>query len=132
MIIALLAVASIAVQADLAVVQDRETTLADAINAGDGTGIGALFALDATLTPARSGAITGRGAIEGYWQRTAGDVTGVELRAISTRRLSPDAIEEVGTYATRSKADGSVAQGRYRAMWRHTAKGWLIAADRWS
>jgi uncharacterized protein (TIGR02246 family) len=124
--------ASIAQQGDMAIVQNLETALADRANAGDASGIAALYAPDATLLPAKMTAITGRGAIEGFWQQAAAGVTAVQIRTVTTTRLSPDMIQELGTYSMTPKAGGAAMTGNYLVLWRHTDKGWLIAADTWS
>ena len=118
---------------DKAMIQRLDDQFGARAKAGDAAGIAALYAPDAVLLPPEAPMIEGHDRIRDFWAKAGTAVTDVKLTAVRVRRLGPDTVEEIGTYAERTKATPSRAlQGKYLVIWRKVAGEWKLQRDMWN
>jgi ketosteroid isomerase-like protein len=100
-------------------------------NSGDAAGVASHYAEDAEIYPPGMQPISGREAIEAFWQAFID--TGV------TARLSLEETEygtrigyKVGTYAVRAPDGSTVDEGHFVEVFRPVGPVWLIYRDMWN
>ena len=101
----------------------------------DAAGIAACYSADAQLLPAQSDVVSGRPAIEAFWQQALGlGLTGVTLESVELYHVTgaPTATE-VGRYALLAGADQVADRGKYVVIWAREADGqWRLHRDIWT
>lgn len=103
-----------------------------AFNANDAARLTAVYTADGTLYPPNSDAITGREAIEAYWQVgfDAGIASG-SLYTVKATAYGDTAVEE-GTFVINT-TDGSVIdKGKYFVIWKKVDGVWKYDKDIWN
>ena len=105
-------------------------------NRGDMDALAALYTEDGVLVRQNSGEITGRPAIQRFWQGVRDD--GFTRVALHTKRVeaSGDLAAELGTgelIGESESGQGSTIQVKYVVVWRRHAGGsWQDAVDIWN
>ena len=101
-------------------------------NAGDAAGMAALYTADGQLMPPGAATLSGRDAIEAFWQ----DIVSIEGMSVV---LEIGEIVGQGNHATEAgrftmtDADGNtVDQGKYVVVWRREQGDWQLARDIWN
>jgi ketosteroid isomerase-like protein len=105
---------------------------AAAFGALDAEALAGLYMTDAKLLPPSSDFVTGRGAIQTFWQGVMD--AGVASASLTTEEaIAVDSLAfEVGRYAL-ADADGNpIDEGKYIVIWRLTADGWKLHRDIWN
>ena len=101
-------------------------------NAGDAAGIAALYTTDGQLMPPGAATLSGRDAIEAFWQ----DIVSIEGMSVVLESgeivgQRNNAVE-AGSF-TMTDADGNtVDQGKYVVVWRREQGDWRLARDIWN
>ena len=100
-----------------------------AFNRGDAAGLAALYTEDGQLLPPFAGFVTGRPAVQAYWQ-------GLMDRGIESMRLITDELEEhgdtgidVGRYQLFAGGNQEVDQGKYIVILKRVDGQWLLHRD---
>ena len=105
-----------------------------AFAAADAAGIASCYTEDAQLLPHQSDVVSGRGAIEAFWQGALGlGLTGATLETVEIHHSAGAPIAtEVGRY--RLAAGDQVADfGKYVVIWRQEPDGqWCLHRDIWT
>jgi ketosteroid isomerase-like protein len=102
---------------------------------GDAAAMAALYTADAVIFPERSGAITGRRAIERYWAPAPG--SRITRHEVMPTRIDVDGRHayDYGTFEISGERDGAAwgpFRGKYVAVWRREPEGWRIQLDIWN
>lgn len=107
-----------------------------AYNRGDAAGVAALYAEDARLMPPGHAAITGRAAIQAFWQGARESGLGQVTLRTEEVAASGDLAYEVGSAAIQAQTpDGQAVADtlKYLVVWkRHTSGAWQLAVDIWN
>ena len=105
---------------------------AAAFGAADAETLAGYYMTDGQLLPPGSDFVTGRAAIQTFWQGVMD--AGVASASLTTvEALAVDSLAfEVGQYAL-ADADGNpIDEGKYIVIWRLTADGWKLHRDIWN
>ena len=110
-------------------VESRNRLFEDAVAAGDGAALAALYTEDAWLLAPGAPAVRGRAEIEAFWTGRFGGIDGVQLTTVDAVSLGPDAAREIGRFrmALKDKAEPSV--GKYVVVWRRIDGVWHLDTD---
>ncbi len=97
--------------------------------------LSALYTADAVISPERSDAITGKGAIEHYWRPA-------KEGRVTRHQLTPTQVVidgnhgyDYGTYEIAGERAGKAwgpFRGKYLVVWRREPDGWRIQLDMWN
>jgi ketosteroid isomerase-like protein len=101
-----------------------------AYNAGDGKGLGALYAPDSILSSVQDGTFIGRPAIEAFW---IGDLGGkpTSTLMLTDAYVAGDLAHFEGEYKVEEKGR-PVTEGRYTQLWMRESGGeWRIHRELW-
>lgn len=103
----------------------------DAFNQRDATSLGMIYTEDARLMPINAPVMTGRAAIQSYWQAGfARGVSHIEKTPIEVQVIGETAIEMSRYVATVGERK---LHGKDMLVWRRGNDGvWRIAADIWN
>jgi uncharacterized protein (TIGR02246 family) len=107
----------------------------DAFKRGDAAGIAALYTDNAKLLPPDNQMVSGREAIESFWQ-------GAMNMGIKEARLETVEVEaqgnlayEIGRFALsvqRQGGDGTTLTGKYVVVWKSLGGSWRLHVDIWN
>ena len=113
-----------------AAISAQAGALMHAIEHGDAAAVAALFTDDAQLcTPGMTGAVRGRGAIEGFWRGALnGGLKALPLTAAEVDG-SGDIRVETGSYAALGAQGAELGRGNYLFVWKHEGGAWKIHRD---
>jgi uncharacterized protein (TIGR02246 family) len=107
--------------------------LAAALGRGDASGCAAVYTEDAKLLPPNSPLVTGKQAIQAFWQ--GGIDMGIKGATLQTVELEEhgDTVIEVGTYTLDIQPEGADLmkdQGKYVVIFKRQTDGsWKLATD---
>lgn len=100
-----------------------------AFNRGDAAGLAAFYTEDAQLLPPYSGPVTGRAAVQAFWQ-------GLMDRGVQSIRLVTGELEEhgdtgidVGRHQLFAGGNQEVDQGKYIVIMKRVGGQWLLHRD---
>ena len=103
-----------------------------AFDRGDAAGVAALYTENGQLLPANSDYITGRQAIQNFWQ-------GVMDMGVTKAKLEPIEVEghgdtayESGKYTLMGEGDQVLDTGKYMVIWRQEEEQWRLHRDIWT
>jgi uncharacterized protein (TIGR02246 family) len=99
---------------------------------GDAASLAALYTQDAQVLPPNSDVVSGRPAIQKFWQGVMD--SGVKGAKLTTAELTPsgNAAYEVGRYEL-SGADGkTLDRGKYVVIWKRDGGQWKLHRDIWN
>lgn len=96
----------------------------------DAATIGSFYADDAWMMPANAAIVKGKVAITAAWKAwlDAGTIDGLKFWAVRVESSGHHGTE-MGEYSVTNKDGVVVDNGKYLAVWRHSADGWKIVAD---
>jgi len=100
-----------------------------AFNSGDTAGVAALYSQDAKVLPPNSDFVTGREAIQGFWQAVQGmGIKKVKMEIVEVEACG-DMAYEVSRF-TLFGADGQeLDKGKYIVIWKQEAGEWKLHRD---
>ncbi len=103
-----------------------------AFAAQDAAALANLYTAQAQLLPPNSDFITGREAIQTFWQGVMDAGVAVATLTIEEAMGTDSMAVEVGRYEM-STADGStIDEGKYIVWWQRTPAGWRLHRDIWN
>ena len=118
---------------DKAAAQAGEDTFAARANAGDAGGIAKLYTSDAIVMPPGAPRAEGRPGIERYWAEVVKGVTDVKLTTVDVRTMGPDAAQETGVFAMKTRTTPpQTLSGKFVIIWRRSGGDWKLATDIWN
>lgn len=103
-----------------------------AFGQGDAAAVANLYTEDAQLLPPNAAMVSGRPAIQQFWQ-TALDspVENVRLETLEAR-ASGDTAWETGRYTMTDAAGNTAATGSYVVIWKNEDGNWRLHRDIWN
>jgi uncharacterized protein (TIGR02246 family) len=104
---------------------------AEAFNKGDLAALSAVWAPDAEFIDEKGTHVKGRDAITGIFKQYLGELKGARMsfKIVNIRPLSGDVVLQDGT-STLTRADGSLDEGRFTAVWFKKDGKWLLRSVR--
>ena len=103
-----------------------------AFSRGDAAAIAALYGKDGQVLPPNNDLISGKQAIERFWQ-------GVMSMGIKSAKLETVDVEdsgdiacEVGKYTLRGEGGQEIDTGKYVVVWKQEAGQWKLHRDIWN
>jgi uncharacterized protein (TIGR02246 family) len=117
-------------------IEARNREFMAAFNRGDAAGVAAAYTADARILPPGAAAMSGRQAIEQFWQSVMDmGVREVDLRTEQAEAVG-DLAYEVGSATLTIQPTGSAASTdivKYVVVWKRQAGGaWQLAVDIWN
>ena len=114
-------------------IRDTNRQFIDALARGDAAGVTAVYAEDGKLLPSNSPMLSGRQAIQEFWQGVIDSgIRGATVETVDLEELGDTAIE-VGAYTLDIRPAGGEATqdvGKYVIIWKRQADGsWKWAVD---
>lgn len=99
---------------------------------GDAAGVAACYSADAQLLPQHCGEVSGRSAIQEFWQGVVNSgITRVQLETLELYGEGEFATE-VGRYALHAGAGTEADRGKYVVLWRREAGHYVLHRDIWT
>lgn len=103
-----------------------------AFSRGDAAGAAAVYTADAQVLPPNSTVVSGRQAIQTFWQGAMNmGVTAVNLETVEVEEFGNSAYE-VGTFTLQGAEDQMIDAGKYVGIWKHAAGQWKLHRDIWN
>lgn len=98
----------------------------------DAAGVAAIYTTDAQLLPVYSATISGRAAIQAFWQGCIDmGITAIQRNATEIEQLGTTA-NEVGRYTLLGHTGKVLDIGKYVIIWKEQAGDWKIHRDIWT
>jgi ketosteroid isomerase-like protein len=111
-------------------IQAANAAFAAAVLQGDAARMAAAYTVDGAVLPASSDMITGRPAIQMFWQSA---LDGLSLKATERETVEleqhGDTAYEVGKYTLKGDGDSVLDQGKYIVIWKQVDGGWKWHRD---
>ncbi len=117
-------------------IENGNRKFGEAVRQGNGTAIGALYTVDASILPPNGEMIKGRPAITAFW--TGGLEMGIKDAVLTTVEVLSmgDLACEIGRYALKIQSAGHPViedSGKYVVLWRSQPDGtWKLHVDIWN
>jgi uncharacterized protein (TIGR02246 family) len=100
-----------------------------AYNQGDAAGLASLYTENGQLLPTNSDFITGKQAIQSFWQaRMDPGVRSVKLESIEIEAHGGTSIE-VGLYSVQAQENQILDKGKYIVIWKFEKGQWKLHLD---
>ncbi len=115
-----------------AVIEAENKEFIDAFSRGDSTALAALYTTDAQLFPTQSDIVSGKQAIEEFWQGVID--SGIKGATLTTLEVEGhgDAAYEVGTYTLTGEDGTALDTGKYVVIWKRDKGQWKLHRDIWN
>lgn len=99
---------------------------------GDAAGIAALYTADAEILPPNSAPLSGRPAIQGFWQGAIN--MGLKSATLSTVDLNcaGEELVEIGEYTLGVEGGQQADAGKYLVVWKQEGSQWKLFRDIWN
>lgn len=112
--------------------QAADAEFSAAFAAADAQALASLYTEDAMLLPPGGDFVSGREAIQGFWQAVM-DAGVAEARlTVEEAEGLGDTAWEVGRYALHDAAGALIDEGKYIVIWKSTDAGWRLHRDIWN
>ena len=112
-----------------AVIEAANDVFMATFNRGDAAGLAALYTEDGQLMPPNAGFMTGREAVQGFWQAVMD--MGVEKAAIITGEVEGfgDTAIEVSRFRLFGGGEQELEQGKFIVIWKKVDGQWRLHRD---
>lgn len=112
-----------------AVIKAANDEFMTAFNSGDAAGLAALYTEDGQLMPPNAGSMTGREAVQGFWQAVMD--MGVKKAAIITGEVEGhgDTAIEVSRFQLFGEGEQELDQGKFIVVWKQVDGQWRLHRD---
>jgi uncharacterized protein (TIGR02246 family) len=108
------------------------STFVAAFGRGDAAGVAALYTENGQLLPSNSDVITGKPAIQAFWQSVMDmGVKGGTLETVEVEGTG-DTAHEVGRYTLLAEGGQVIDTGKYVVIWHQEAGQWKLHRDIWN
>ncbi len=102
------------------------------VSSGNSAGLASLYTENGQLLPTNSAVITGKQAIQGFWQ---GGLD-MGIKSIKLEIIEVDGFEtmafEVGKYTVFAEGDHMIDTGKYIVIWKQEDGKWKLHRDIWN
>jgi uncharacterized protein (TIGR02246 family) len=113
-------------------IQALDEQFAAAFMAGDAAAVAALYTEDGMLLPPNGDFVSGRAAIQGFWQSVIDmGVASAKLTVVEAESFG-DTAWEIGRYNLHTAAGDAIDEGKYIVVWKRTEAGWRLHRDIWN
>lgn len=103
-----------------------------AFGRGDAAGVANAYTADAEAFPPQRDVISGRQAIQGFWQAVMNmGVKAATLETVEVAHLG-DAAYEVGRYTLQGAQGQILDRGKYMVVWQREGNQWKLHRDIWN
>jgi uncharacterized protein (TIGR02246 family) len=103
-----------------------------AFNSGNAAGVAMMYAEEAKIMPPNSEIVTGREAIQGFWQAVLDmGVAKAALKIVEAEKHDDTAIE-IGLYELSAANDQVLDKGKYVVIWKKVEGEWKMHRDIWN
>lgn len=119
---------------DLSPIAELYDRLADNLAQGDFDAIGEMYTEDAVILPPGPRTISGRAAIQRFWQQGR-RLRELRFETTGVKRLGGNALRELGTLHIRVRGPGRPARemsGKYVAVWQMIGGQWKLESSIWN
>ena len=112
-----------------AVIEAANDVFMATFNRGDAAGLAALYTEDGQLMPPNAGTMTGREAVQGFWQAVMD--MGVKKAAIITGEVEGhgDTAVEVYRFQLFGEGEQELDQGKFIVIWKQVDGQWRLHRD---
>ena len=115
-----------------AAIRAADDNMESAFGQGDSEGIAGLYTEDGMLLPAGSDPVTGKPAIQAFWQGAMDTgIKGLGLEIVELEDHGSTAIE-VGNYTLSSEGEEVIDRGKYIVIWKQEDGQWKLHRDIWN
>jgi uncharacterized protein (TIGR02246 family) len=104
----------------------------DAFKRQHAADLAALYTTDGQLLPAHSDVVSGRPAIEKFWQAVMTAGIAEVLLETSEADGASDQAWEVGSYTLKSQDGTTADRGKYVVIWQRAGDTWQLHRDIWT
>jgi uncharacterized protein (TIGR02246 family) len=113
-------------------IQALDDQFAAAFTAGDAAAVAALYTEDGLLLPPNGDFVSGREAIQTFWQSVM-DMGVAEVRlTVEEAESIGDTAWEVGRATLFTAAGDTIDEAKYMIVWKRTEAGWRLHRDIWN
>lgn len=103
-----------------------------AFNKGDAAGVAALYTEDGQLLPPNGDFVTGKQAIQDFWQGVMdAGIKGAKLEIVEVEEYA-DTAYEIGKYTLYGAEGQEVDTGKYLVIWKQENRQWKLHRDIWN
>lgn len=104
----------------------------EAFRQGDAAGLAATYASDGQALPPNSDIITGKNALQGFWQGVLD--MGIKSATLETVELETygDTAIEIGKYTMQGSGGQILDEGKYLVVWKEEDGQWKWHRDIWN
>jgi len=103
-----------------------------AASRGDATAMAALYTENGQVLPPNSDAVSGRQAIQSFWQGAIQmGIKAVKLETVEVENYGTTA-NEVGRFTIQGEGGQVVDSGKYVVIWKQEAGQWKLHRDIWN
>jgi uncharacterized protein (TIGR02246 family) len=114
------------------VIEEGNQQWSIAFSTGDSAALAAMYTPNAQLFPMHSEVVSGREAIQQFWQGVmASGVKGATLTTLEVDEQGETAYE-VGQYELRGEGHKVLDHGKYVVVWKRTQGQWRLHRDIWN
>ena len=114
------------------VIEEGNQQWSIAFSTGDSAALAAMYTPNAQLFPMHSEVVSGREAIQQFWQGVmASGVKGATLTTLEVDEQGETAYE-VGQYELRGEGHKVLDHGKYIVVWKRTQGQWRLHRDIWN
>ena len=115
-----------------AAIRAADDNMESAFGQGDSESIAGLYTEDGMLLPAGSDPVTGKPAIQAFWQGAMDTgIKGLGLEIVELEDHGSTAIE-VGNYTLSSEGEEVIDRGKYIVIWKQEDGQWKLHRDIWN
>ncbi len=115
-----------------AAIRAADDNLESAFGQGDSEGVSGLYTEDGMLLPTGSDPVTGKAAIQAFWQGAMDmGIKGLGLEIVELEDHGTTAIE-VGNYILNSEGEEVIDRGKYVVIWKQEDGQWKLHRDIWN
>ena len=113
-------------------IEAGNSELATAFSQGRAGAVAALYTGDARMFPPNSDVVSGREAIQRFWQGAIdAGVRGLALTTVEVEEHG-DTAHEVGKYSLTGDGGKALDTGKYVVIWKHAQGRWRLHRDIWN
>jgi uncharacterized protein (TIGR02246 family) len=114
------------------VIEEGNQQWSIAFSTGDSAALAAMYTPNAQLFPMHSEVVSGREAIQQFWQGVmASGVKGATLTTLEVDEQG-ETVYEVGQYELRGEGHKVLDHGKYVVVWKRTQGQWRLHRDIWN
>lgn len=112
-----------------AAIEARNKRFMDAARRGDAAGLAALYTVDGQVLPPNADSVTGRQAVQAFWQAVMDMGIKEAVLEIGEAEGHGDVVIEVSTFTLSSEGGQVLDKGKYIVIWKQEDGQWKLHRD---